>query len=87
MNKEFDEALQTCLDLIRGGRETIESVVALYPEFADELRAQLEIAAWLTSASSALDPRPGFVAASRSRLVSRIQQESRPPVAVPLTLG
>ena len=87
MNKEFDEALQTCLDLIRGGRETIDSVVALYPEYADELRAQLEIATWLTSASSSLDPRPGFVAASRRRLVSRIQQESPPPAPLPLTWG
>ncbi len=85
MNKEFDEALQYCLDLIRGGRETIDSVVALYPEYAAELRAQLEIATWLTSAGSSLDPRPGFVSASRRRLVSRIQQESRPPVPVPLT--
>lgn len=85
MNKEFDEALQICLDLIRGGRETIDSVVALYPEFADELRGQLEIATWLTSAGSALDPRPGFISASRSRLVSRIQQESRTPVPVPLS--
>lgn len=87
MNKEFDEALQYCLDLIRGGRETIDSVVALYPEYADELRSQLEIAAWLTSASSALDPRPGFVSASRRRLVSRIQQENRVPTPVPLTWG
>jgi hypothetical protein len=87
MNKEFDEALQICLDLIRGGRETIDSVVALYPEYADELRAQLEIATWLTSAGSALDPRPGFVSASRSRLVSRIQQENRTPVPVPLSWG
>ncbi len=87
MNKEFNEALQVCLDLIRGGRETIESAVARYPEFADELREQLEVATWLTSASSALDPRPGFVAASRRRLVSRIQQESQPPVPVPLTFG
>ena len=87
MNKEFDEALQICLDLIRGGRETIESVVALYPEFADELRSQLEVATWLTSASSALDPRPGFVSASRRRLVTRIQQETRSPVAPPLSWG
>jgi len=87
MNKEFNEALQTCLDLIRGGRETIDSVVSLYPEFAEELRPQLEIATWLTSAGSALDPRPGFVTASRHRLVSRIQQENRPPVPAPLTWG
>jgi hypothetical protein len=87
MNREFDEALQSCLDLIRGGLETIDSVVARYPEYAEELRAQLEIATWLSSASSSLDPRPGFVSASRRRLVSRIQQESRPPVAVTLTWG
>ncbi|MCJ7535144.1 MAG: DUF5667 domain-containing protein, partial [Anaerolineales bacterium] len=87
MNREFDEALQSCLDLMRGGQETIDSVVARYPEYAEELRAQLEIATWLTSASSALDPRPGFVSASRHRLVSRIQQESRPTIAAPLTWG
>ena len=31
MIKDFDEALQSCLDLIRGGRETIDTVVARYP--------------------------------------------------------
>ena len=87
MNKEFDEALQSCLDLIRGGRETIDSVVALYPEFADELRAQLEIATWLTASGPALDPRPGFVYASRRRLVSRIQMESQPAAPPPITIS
>jgi hypothetical protein len=82
MNKEFEEALQVCLDLIRGGRETIDSVVARYPEYAEDLRDQLEIATWLAASSSALDPRPGFVSASRRRLVSRIQMENQ-PVAPP----
>ena len=85
MNKEFNEALQSCLDLIRGGRESIDSVVARYPEYGDELQAQLEIAMWLSSASAALDPRPGFVSASRRRLVSQIQQETQPLVVAPLT--
>ena len=85
MNKEFDQALQSCIDLIRGGRETIDSVVARYPEYADELRAQLEIVMWLSSTGAALDPRPGFVSASRRRLVSRIQLESQPVAAAPLT--
>lgn len=83
MNKEFDEALQVCLDLIRGGRETIDSVVARYPEYAEELREQLEIVSWLSASGPALDPRPGFVAASRRRLVSRIQMESQPSAAPP----
>ena len=87
MNKEFDQALQACIDLIRGGRETIDSVVARYPEYADELRAQLEIVMWLSSTGAALDPRPGFVSASRRRLVTRIQLESQPAAATPLTWG
>ena len=87
MNREFDEALQSCLDLIRGGRESIDSVVARYPEYAEELRAQLESAMWLSTAGSALDPRPEFISASRRRLVSRIQLESRPPITVSLTWG
>jgi hypothetical protein len=87
MNKEFNEALQVCLDLIRGGRETIDSVVARYPEFAVELREQLEIATWLSASGPALDPRPDFIAASRRRLVSRIQMESQPVAPPPLTLS
>jgi hypothetical protein len=87
MNKEFNEALQSCLDLIRGGRESIDSVVARYPEYGDELQAQLEIAMWLSSASAALDPSPGFVSASRRKLVSRIQLENQPIIVAPLTWG
>jgi hypothetical protein len=87
MNKVFDEALQSCLGLIRGGQETIDSVVARYPEFEDELRAQLEVTLWLSTAGAALEPRPGFVSASRRRLVSRIQQEQLPVEAVYLTWG
>ena len=87
MNKEFDEALQSCLDLIRGGQETIDSVVARYPEFEDELRAQLEVTVWLSTAGAVLEPRPGFVSASRRRLISRIQQEQQPAAAIPLTWG
>ena len=87
MNKEFNEALQSCLDLIRGGRESIDSVVARYPEYGDELQAQLEIAMWLSSASTALDPSPGFVSASRRKLVSRIQLENQPIIVAPLTWG
>ncbi len=87
MNKEFNEALQSCLDLIRGGRESIDSVVARYPEYGDELQAQIEIAMWLSSASAALDPSPGFVSASRRRLVSQIQLDNQPVAVAPLTWG
>jgi hypothetical protein len=87
MSKEFDDVLQSCLDLVRSGRESIDTVVARYPEFAGELRAQLETAVWLTSFNSALEPRPGFVPASRRRLVSRIKQEQQPITPPLLTWG
>jgi hypothetical protein len=87
MNTQFDEIFQSSLDLIRGGQETIDSIVARYPEYAEELRAQLEVATWLSSSSTVLDPRPGFISASRNRLVARIKQEQQPGVAAPLTWG
>jgi hypothetical protein len=83
MTRELDEALQSCLELIRGGEETIESAIARYPEWEDELRPQLATALWMASHRDVLEPRPGFVSASRRRLVARIQQESQ--VQRPLT--
>jgi hypothetical protein len=77
MTREFDEALEACLELIRDGRETLESVVARYPEYAEELRAQLETISWLFAHEPALEPRPGFVSASRRRLVARIKEEGQ----------
>ncbi len=82
MTRGFDEALQNCLDLIRDGQETIDSVVARYPEFSEELRPHLETALWLSVYKDALTPRPGYVNASRRRLVERIKQEKQ---QVPLT--
>jgi hypothetical protein len=82
MTREFDEAFHVCLELIREGRETLESVVARYPEYAEELQAQLEAVTWLFAHKAALEPRPEFVAASRRRLVARIKEGSRP---APLT--
>jgi hypothetical protein len=82
MTKELDEALQSCLDLIWGGQETVDSVLTRYPDLAAELKPQLESALWLSAHRQALEPRPGFVAASRRRLVTQLQQEQR---QVPLT--
>src|SRR3990170_4412385 len=82
MTKELDEALQSCLDLIRGGQETVDSVVTRYPDLAAELKPQLETVLWLSAHRQALEPRPGFVTASRRRLMTQLQQEQR---QVPLT--
>ena len=84
MSKEFNEALQSGLDLIRSGGETIDSVVARYPEFAEDLRAQLEVAMWLSSSRAILNPSPEFVSTSKRRLITKIKQEQQ-TTAVPLT--
>jgi hypothetical protein len=74
--EESEKTLQSCLDLILSGQETLDSVLERYPEQAEMLRPQLESMLWLRNINQELDPRPGFVAASRRRLVSKIQQES-----------
>jgi hypothetical protein len=84
MSKEFNEALQTCLDLIRSGGETLDSVVARYPEFTEDLRAQLEVAVWLSSSRAMLDPSPEFVSSSKHRLISKIKHEQQ-AIPTPLT--
>lgn len=86
MSKEFNEALQSGLDLIRSGGETIDSIVARYPDFANELREQLEVALWLSSSRALLDPSPEFIASSKRRLITKIRQEQQATPA-PLTWG
>lgn len=73
--ERIEELLQTCLESIAAGYDTIDSVLARYPQMADELRPALEAASWLSLRSDLLDPRPGFVAASRARLFEQLQRE------------
>jgi hypothetical protein len=54
--------------------EGLEAVLARYPEQAVELKALLEMAAWMGAARAAVEPRPGYVRASRARLLERIGQ-------------
>ncbi|RPI34843.1 MAG: hypothetical protein EHM70_01570 [Chloroflexota bacterium] len=73
---ELDRALAACLEDVSGGRETVDSVLKRYPEdVAKRLRPALEASLWLHQRGQA-GPRPGFMAASRKRLISRIRQES-----------
>ncbi len=72
----IEDLVQACLESIESGQETIESILARYPDQADELRSALDAAAWLSSRADLLNPRPGFVMASRARLVEQIQREA-----------
>ncbi len=80
-NDDFDRILQDCLEKIQQGAETLDDVLARHPALADELRPVLEAALWIQSRKTTLEPRPGFVNASRHRLIDQIRQEQS---AVPI---
>ena len=73
--QKIEQVLQTCLSLIESGQATVETALARYPEFADQLRPELEIAIWLSAQREQLDPRPGWVVASKRRILARYQEE------------
>lgn len=72
---DIETILQDCLEKIQSGQETLDGILEKYPHLADELRPALEAALWFRMRKATLDARPGFVNASRRRLVDRIQQE------------
>jgi hypothetical protein len=72
---EIDVLLQDCLEKIQSGQETLDGVLEKYPHLADELRPALEAALWFRLRKATLEPRPGFVSASRHRLLEKIEQE------------
>jgi hypothetical protein len=71
---EFERYFESCLEMIRSGQADIETAAARYPEYAEELREQLEIVLWLDKRKGALDPDPDFVATTRLRLVSKLRR-------------
>jgi len=79
-NKRSSEVLEECLNLIFTGQETVDSALARYPEYADQLRPELEAALWLHHRRAASDVRPGYVAASRQYLVNQIKLANQSPV-------
>ena len=78
VKKGMEEVLAESLAALEQG-EGLEAVLARYPESASELRPLLEMAAWMGSARAALEPRAGYVRASRARLVGRIAELGAAP--------
>ncbi len=59
------------LEALEGGAE-LEEVLGRYPGREAELKPLLEAAGWLLSKRQAVEPRVGFVRASRARLMEQI---------------
>ena len=74
--QEISRIIAEGLEAIQSGEKTLEEVLAENPEQAAAIRPELEAAGWLISQQAEVSTRPGFVAASRKRVVERIQQEA-----------
>ena len=81
-SKKFGDILNECLDMLQAGA-SIDDCVAPYPDYADELRAQLRIAETLTDARPHVQPEPSAMALGRSRLLAAAAEERQ---AVPKPL-
>jgi hypothetical protein len=74
--QEISQIIESGLEEILSGRDSLEGVLSKYPALADTLRPELESALWLITKQEQVRARPGFVSASRKRLVNRIKQEA-----------
>ncbi len=85
--QEISQIIENGLEAILSGGATLESVVAQHPEQAEIIRPELEGALWLVSQRQEVEPRPGFVKASRRRVVERIKAEAKSQGAKHAFLG
>ena len=74
--QEISQIVERGLEAIQSGQATLEQVLAQRPEQAEVIRAELEAALWLVARREEVAPRVGYVAASRRRVVERIQAEA-----------
>jgi len=72
---EISQIIEKGLEEILAGKATVEDVIHRHPDQSEELRLELDAALWLISQREKLSPRPGFVQASRRRVVARVRQE------------
>jgi hypothetical protein len=74
--QEISQIIESGIEAILAGRSTLEQVLAEHPGQAEEIRGELEGALWLMSRQSEVEARPGFVGASRKRVMERIKAEA-----------
>lgn len=74
---KIDRRISQIIDIsapeIISGKETSDSILEKYPQYAPELRPRLEAVLWLTDAQMYLDPHLGFITSSRSIMEHQIE--------------
>ncbi len=84
--KNASEILEICFNLVFSGEETIETALARFPEYEKEIRPELEAAVWIYQQREFVNLRPGYLAASRKRLVDQIKEEAQNPLPAEKTI-
>lgn len=77
---EISRILEERLDSVLSGKTSLDEALNDYPQYEQELRRDLEAALWLRSGQTSVQSRPGYLSASKKRVMSRIKAEaaSRP---------
>ena len=76
---QIHEMLNSCLQILESSNEeSLESVLQRFPEYAEQLKPMLETAIWLREHRSEFNPRPGYIHASRQRVMARIERNAEP---------
>jgi hypothetical protein len=75
--QEISQIIEENLEGVLSGKTSMEEVLRQHPQYAAGLRRELEAALWLHSRREEVKPRPGYISASRKRVVARIKQEAR----------
>ena len=75
-SKEFDNALNECLERLLVGGETVEQCLRGFAKYADELRPMLETALAVREAST-IQPRPEFRDRARYQFYSVLEETER----------
>jgi hypothetical protein len=73
IERQIDQIINKNVTAIASGEETLDSILAEYPQIASELRPRLEAVIWLQQAKLSVATRPGFIHDSRKYLEAKIE--------------
>ena len=59
--RQIEQIINTCSPALSSGEETLELILASYPQLSIELRPRLEAVIWLHQARLSVATRPGFI--------------------------
>jgi len=76
-SKQYEKALEECLQRILDDGEAIGVVVSEYPEWCDQLMADLETALWMAAQQDSFEPRSGFIVSTREHLLSQLTRPGK----------